>query len=235
MGPGAPSLAERLAERVSLWSRRRKFELFMETMRPDQATRIVDVGVADTGFGEARGLAHTHNFFEAMYPWPHRITAVGLGALAGFQGAFPSVETVTADGTELPFPDGSFDIAFSNAVIEHVGGRDEQRAFVRELCRVAPRVFLTTPNRLFPVDSHTLLPVFHWLPASARNPIYSALRRDDGVGVELLTPRGLRALFPRPVRIVNSGFTLVAVSESVALGEPPSSGEECGNNPASPS
>ena len=44
---------------------------------------------------------------------------------------------VQADGRELPFADGAFDLGFSNAVVEHVGGRDEQRRFVHELCRVA--------------------------------------------------------------------------------------------------
>jgi len=48
------------------------------------------------------------------------------------------VRAVRADGRELPFEDGAFDIGFSNAVVEHVaGGREGQRRFVGELCRVA--------------------------------------------------------------------------------------------------
>jgi hypothetical protein len=198
----------KLVSRVSLRSRRSKFRLFMKTFRPDEETTIVDVGVADSGFGEGGGSASTYNFLEAMYPWPQRITAVGLGDLPNFQRAFPDVTCVRADGRDLPFADDEFDIAFSNAVVEHVGGENAQRAFIVELCRVARRVFVTTPNRWFPVDVHTLLPLVHWLPDGSRN---ATLRR---LGREELTPLGpgqFRALFPIPVRIVNTGIALIAI------------------------
>jgi len=113
----------RLAARASLWNRRRKLALFLETMRPGPETRVVDVGVGDTGFGTEPGVAASHNFFEALYPWPERITAVSDVPLPNFAREFPLVRTVTASGTELPFEDDAFDVAFSNAVVEHVGAR----------------------------------------------------------------------------------------------------------------
>lgn len=198
----------KLAGRVSLRSRRSKYRLFMDTFRPDESTSIVDVGVADSGFGVGDGAASTYNFLEAMYPWPRRITAVGLGELPNFQRAFPDVAWVRADGRDLPFADDEFDIAFSNAVIEHVGGEVAQRAFATELCRVARRVFVTTPNRWFPVDVHTLLPAVHWLPEEPRNRI---LRRLGKEVISPLGPRQFRALFPIPVRIVNTGISLIAI------------------------
>jgi SAM-dependent methyltransferase len=198
-----------LAGRVSLASRRRKFRLFMEVFRPDSETTIVDVGVVDSGFGEGGGAASTHNFLEAMYPWPRRITAVGLGDLPNFRRAFPDVRCIRADGRDLPFADREFDIAFSNAVVEHVGGQDAQRAFVGELCRVAGRVFVTTPNRWFPIDVHSLVPVVHWLPRDAQNSILRRLGKEE---IAPLGPRQFRALFPIPVRIVNTGIALVAIS-----------------------
>ena len=95
-----------------------------------------------------------------------------------FAAAFPQVRAVRADGRELPFADGEFDLGFSNAVVEHVaGGRDGQRRFVHELCRVAQRVFVTTPNRWFPLEVHTLLPFVHWLPAGRARPRLTAVRR----------------------------------------------------------
>jgi SAM-dependent methyltransferase len=131
-----------------------------------------------------------------------------------FRAAFPQVRTVRADGRELPFADGEFDVAFSNAVVEHVaGGREGQRAFIRELCRVAKRVFVTTPNRWFPLDPHTLLPLVHWLPPGQRRDRVLRARGFDDV-LDPLGPKDFAALFPYPVRVINTGLTLVAVGPS---------------------
>lgn len=204
-----------LAARASLRNRRRKLALFLETMRPGPETRVVDVGVGDTPFGTEPGLAATHNFFEALYPWPDRITAVSDVPLPNFAQAFPSVRTVVANGLELPFADDEFDIAFSNAVVEHVGGRDGQRRFVSELCRVAPRVFVSTPNRWFPVETHTLVPFVHWLPPRHAHRAMHALRRENWDQVELLTKGELLALFPPQMkaRAVEARITISAIAE----------------------
>jgi hypothetical protein len=203
-------LFDALAARASLWNRRRKLGLFMEAIRPGPETRIVDVGVGDTGFRTEPGLGASHNFFEALYPWPERITAVSDVPLPHFAEAFPQVRSVVADGTELPFGDDAFDVAFSNAVVEHVGGRDEQRRFVAELCRVAPGVFLSTPNRWFPVETHTLVPLVHWLPRPQADRAMRALRREKWNGVELLGKRELLELFPpgANARVIESRITI---------------------------
>jgi SAM-dependent methyltransferase len=201
----------RLAATVSLRSRRRKFRLFMKHVQPTPETTVVDVGVADAPFGEAEGHGATYNFLEAMYPWRDRITAVSVDELPHFAEAFPELRRVRADGRDLPFADAEFDVGFSNAVVEHLGDRDSQEAFIHELCRVSKRVFVTTPNRLFPVEVHTLLPFVHWLPARARGRALSKLRRPDVEGLRPLSAREFRSLFPYPVRIVNTGLSLVAL------------------------
>lgn len=199
-------MLHRVASRVSLRSRERKLALFRDLLQPGPETTVVDVGVTDAPFGDGS----TDNFFEALYPWPERVTAVGNTGLDRFRAAFPRVEAVQADGRELPFGDGSFDVGFSNAVVEHVaGGREGQRQFVHELCRVARRVFLTTPNRYFPLEVHTLLPFAHWLPAEQRARLVAARGFHDVL--DPLTPRALASLFPFEVRVLNRGMTLVAV------------------------
>jgi hypothetical protein len=195
-----------VAVRVSLASRKRKLRLFRELFNPGPDTTVVDVGVTDAPFGEGS----SDNFFEAFYPWPQRITAVGRTDLERFAAAFPRVRVVRSDGRALPFPDKTFDLGFSNAVVEHVaGGLEGQRQFVAELCRVAARVFVTTPNRFFPLDPHTLVPFAHWLPHGPREQVARARGFHDVL--EPLGPRQLAALFPYPVRVINSGLTLTAV------------------------
>jgi SAM-dependent methyltransferase len=185
----------RPADAVSLRSRKRKLRLFLDELQPTPETTVLDVGADELAFGEGGGC-RTLNFFEELYPWPERITALGLQDGSAFRARYPNVAYVQGDALVLPFEDGSFDVVFSNAVIEHVGGREEQRRFVAELCRVAPRVFLSTPNRWFPVETHTLVPLAHWLPRPAADLAMRTLRRRDWEGVELLGKRELLELFP---------------------------------------
>jgi hypothetical protein len=83
---------------------------------------------------------------------------------------------------------------------------------VAEAVRVSSRVFLTTPNRWFPVELHTRLPLVHWLPRPAADRAYDLVRMPWAKENRLLGPAALRRLFPVPVRIVNLGMTLVAIT-----------------------
>ena len=196
-------MLRRVASRVSMRSRERKLQLFLDLLQPGPETTVVDVGVTDAAFGGGS----TDNFFEALYPWPEQVTGVGRTELDRFAAAFPQVRAVRADGRDLPFADAEFDLGFSNAVVEHVaGGRDGQRQFVHELCRVARRVVVTTPNRRFPLEVHTLLPFVHWLPPPPRERL---LPFDDVL--DPLSAKDLAALFPYRVRVINTGMTLIAI------------------------
>jgi len=200
----------RLTDAISLRSRRRKLALFLESMRPDSETTILDVGVDELGFGQRNGCG-TLNFFEELYPWPERITALGQHEGRTFAERYPSARYVQGDALELPFVDRAFDIVFSNAVIEHVGPRPAQQRFVDELLRVANRAFVTTPNRWFPLEVHTRAPLVHWLPERAAHRAYDLLRKPWAKENHLLRPSDLRALFPPGTEIVNLGMTLAAI------------------------
>jgi SAM-dependent methyltransferase len=203
----------RLTDAISLRSRRRKLALFMETIRPTPETTVLDVGADELGFGEDAGAGcGTLNFFEEHYPWPERITALGLHPGERFRARYPAVTYVQGDALDLPFANGAFDVVFSNAVIEHVGGREAQRRFVEEALRVATRAFVTTPNRWFPVEVHTRLPLVHWLPDRLAHPVYDLARKPWAKENHLLGVGDLQALFPEDVRIFNLGLTLVAIA-----------------------
>jgi hypothetical protein len=151
-----------LSERLMTYARDRMYADFIAHCAPSETTSLLDVGVSDVLNGGA-------NMLERLYPYRRRITACGLGEAKEFQAEFPDVRYVkVSDGGRLPFGNHEFDLATANAVLEHVGGVERQRRFVAEMCRVAKRVFITVPNRFFPVEHHTGIPLLHWSDASFR-------------------------------------------------------------------
>lgn len=154
--------ADSFAERILVAARQRILRDLMACMRPAATDRILDVGVSDV-------INDGANVLERSYPHRDKITACGIGQGQDFQVAFPEVNYVRIEpNARLPFGDGSFDIATSNAVLEHVGSFENQALFVRELCRVARRVFISVPNRYFPIEHHTALPLVHYNDALFR-------------------------------------------------------------------
>jgi hypothetical protein len=160
-----------LPVRIAAHQRRKMFERFLSELGVLADESILDVGVTSDQTYEAS------NYLEAWYPHKSALTAAGLDDASFLCRQFPGLRFVRANGLSLPFRDHSFDIVHSSAVIEHVGSFARQRAFLEECCRVARRaVFITTPNRWFPVEFHTVLPVVHWLP----KPLFRTLMRWSG-------------------------------------------------------
>lgn len=147
-----------LALKVSAYNRTRKWNLFQAEIQPGPSTRLLDVGFSEKEYSS------TDNYIEKFYPWPEMVTALGVDKPVEFSRRYPKVKAVQYDGTRFPFDDQSFDVCWSNAVIEHVGQRERQVYFLKEIRRVAKRAFFTTPNRFFPVETHTRTPFLHWLP-----------------------------------------------------------------------
>jgi hypothetical protein len=145
-----------LSERLMILARNRMYSDFLDLCAPRPSDSILDVGVSDV-------LNDGANMIEQLYPYANRITACGLGEAKEFQAAFPTVHyQQIAPRRPLPFADKSFDLAISNAVLEHIGSADNQRRFVAEMVRVAWRVFITVPCRFFPVEHHTGITLAHW-------------------------------------------------------------------------
>ena len=181
-------------------SRQKKYELFQKHLAPQPTARILDVGAVNHPW-------RFSNFLERLYPYPGRIVAVSLQRLNVFRVRFLDIPAVQADGRFLPFGDQCFDIVFSNAVVEHVGTHESQRRFVHELLRVGRSAYITTPNRYFPLDSHTMLPFVHFLPQNMRPRIYTLFGKRgwaDPQALNMLSGREFRALFPPgvPVRML---------------------------------
>jgi hypothetical protein len=173
---------------------RRRMARFAAALAPTPQTSILDVGGTPLNWE----LAAT----------PGRVTLLNLRAEPDVELP-PNVEVVEGDGRALPYEDHSFDIAYSNSVIEHLGDRESQRRFAAELRRVGRSVWVQTPARTFPVEAHFLTPGYQFLPRRwqrrlARNASLwgllarpSPARVDQMVGeLRLLSAREMRALFP---------------------------------------
>lgn len=173
------------ARRVSRWSRQRKLRTLLTVIEPGASVLLVGISPGE-GIGTEslveRGLAEHAIVVGLVYP-PVNKPVLGLA-------------TVRGDARALPFADNSFDYVVSNAVIEHVGGRDGARRLLLEADRVARRGWIhTTPNRRFPIEVHTGVPLLHWLPTRARELSFSLIGFEFSEEIcHLFTARSLRRL-----------------------------------------
>src|SRR5262249_14214647 len=82
---------------------------------------------------------------------------------------YKNVRSVVGDARDMRhFHDCQFNIAYSNSVIEHVGGIDQMPKRASEVRRVGRRYFVQTPYRYFPIEPHFVFPLFQFLPFSIR-------------------------------------------------------------------
>jgi SAM-dependent methyltransferase len=183
----------RFASAVSFRARKGMFATFMRELVPAPDCTIVDVGVTP------ERASREANFFEALYPYKHKLTATSIEDASYLESEYPGVRFVQTDGDRLPFGDKAFDVVVSFAVLEHVGDRERQRRFLAELMRVGRRLFLTTPNRWHPIEFHTIVPFIHWLPQK----LHQAILRRIGLRVwaetsalNLVTKKDIAGLLP---------------------------------------
>ena len=184
------SLASRL--------RRRRFRIVEAELAPLAApARVLDVG-GTAGFW--RSLSRDLADLE--------LTVVNADPS---HAAVGSVTVQPGDARAMPeFAAGSFDLVFSNSVIEHVGDLADQQAMADEVRRIGRRWVVQTPCRWFPIEPHFLFPYFNLLPLAAQVFLLQHLRlgwakrpiadHDAAVAkarsVRLVPLRDLRRMFP---------------------------------------
>ena len=162
-----------LPVRIAQYQRHKMFRSFLILAAASPEDTILDLGVTSD-----RSYDHS-NYFEAWYSRKDRVTAAGVDDSHFLEDLYPGVRFVRADGRDLPFKDEAFDYVHSSAVLEHVGNEERQCQFLREIWRVSRKgAFVTTPNRWFPVEFHTLLPLLHWLPQQLYRAILPVMGRE---------------------------------------------------------
>ena len=106
-----------------------------------------------------------NNILLNSYKNRNNITSLSNLDCSQLKKKFKKVKFIKGDGRKMKFKENSFDTVYSSATIEHVGSRSNQLKFVKECYRVSRKnVFITTPNKFYPIDFHTKLPFIHYLP-----------------------------------------------------------------------
>jgi hypothetical protein len=178
--------------------RRRRFELFLSLLRTLKGhVEILDIG----------GTQQFWNLMLGDDSIDVRVTLLNIE-----HQPVPSSRFVSAvgDGRAMPqFAAKSFDVVFSNSVIEHTGDYSNQRRMADEVRRVGRRYFVQTPNKRFPIEPHFLVPWFQYLPVRTRAWLLSTFdlgwykripditaARQEIESIQLLTRKKFIALFP---------------------------------------
>lgn len=188
------SAGDSLATRL----RRARFALFLSLLEKLEGhVEILDIG----------GTQEFWNLMTEGDPGDVRVTLLNIDHQPVTSAKFVSAE---GDARAMPqFRDKSFDIVFSNSVIEHVGSYSDQARMAREVVRVGRRYFVQTPNKRFPLEPHFLFPFFQYLPSVVRAqmvhrfdvgwykriPDYAAAKAEVD-SIQLLTRSRFTALFP---------------------------------------
>jgi hypothetical protein len=136
--------------------RRKRAAFFEGLIAPlERPIRILDIG-------------GTESYWKTMDFVSREHVTVVLLNIQAVHVALPNCVGVTGDARNLCYEDKSFDVIFSNSVIEHVGNYSDQARMAEEICRVGKRYFVQTPNRYFPIEPHFLFPFFQFLPIEMR-------------------------------------------------------------------
>ena len=127
-----------------------------------------------------------------------------------------------------------YDLAFSNSVIEHVGGHERRLRFAETVRGLADSYWVQTPYRYFPIEPHWIAPGMQFLPVRARAalarrwPLAKVRAGDlrgalDGVlSTELVDRTQLRYYFPdsaiRAERLAGLPKSLIAIRAAGGAG-----------------
>jgi 2-polyprenyl-3-methyl-5-hydroxy-6-metoxy-1,4-benzoquinol methylase len=129
--------------------------------------------------GSTSDISSSSNAFLGFFSAPTIISVSDQDITRETRDKFPHVEFIKGDALQLNLESASFDLVFSNAVLEHVGDSVNIMRFISESLRIAKsEVILITPNRWFPFETHTKLFFFHWLPKKYFRNILKMLRLD---------------------------------------------------------
>jgi predicted SAM-dependent methyltransferase len=189
--------------------RLQEFEnLFFMHFEGAQKIEILDIGGRDYFWEHSSLLNHPGV----------RITLLNLDLQ---KTSHPAIQAVKGDATSMPeFGDKTFDLVFSNSVIEHVYTFENQQKMASEICRVGKSHFIQTPNAYFPIEAHYALPFAQYYPKAVLHFILTKTKLSRfkkwnskeasqyQEEIRLLTKSEMKALFPESILLKEKALGL---------------------------
>ena len=182
---------------AKIW-RKRRFARFEQWIRPRPDELLLDLGGYPMNwFGRAAVIGSVD------------VVNLGLVDAHHVPAGSPVISCIDGDARNLALADGSYDVVYSNSVIEHVGDLVDQQAFAREARRLGTRLWIQTPAYECPIEPHYLGVLIHWFPRNWHAPMarFLSLRgltgaakpgelREIAASTRLLSRREMQILFP---------------------------------------
>ena len=152
-------LIDGILKKILKYNREKVHKIFVEQTNYNSNNSILDIGTAAS-------LDDNHNIILQKTRDNKNVFCLSEHDLFFLKKKYPHVKKfIKGDGKKTDFEKDSFDIVFTSATIEHVGSYNNQINFLRECLRLSKNyVFITTPNKYYPLDFHTKIPLIHWLP-----------------------------------------------------------------------
>lgn len=140
-------------QQKALSFRQKRFKLFLSLLvNLEKPIKILDLG-------------GTKIFWESMNFIPDHNVEIVLLNLKKEEQISPGFISLKGSATDLSrFNDNSFDIVFSNSVIEHLYNFENQKKMAKEVIRVGKLYFIQCPNKFFFIEPHFNLPFFQFYP-----------------------------------------------------------------------
>jgi ubiquinone/menaquinone biosynthesis C-methylase UbiE len=157
-------------KKITLDARNKFFEYFKNSTEYNHDKSILDIGTTPS-------LDEEQNVILTKTINNKNITCISNQDCQILSQKYHHIkEFVIGNAVKMNFQNDTFDIVHTNATIEHVGSYQNQISLIRETVRVSKKyVFIQTPNRFYPIDFHTTLPLIHYLPKKIHRKILKFL------------------------------------------------------------
>ena len=149
---------DKILERILYESRKKIYQIFCKKIPLKKNFTLIDVGTSPM-------LEKYENIILSQYKWKKNITCLSDQNCNILKKKYKEIKISIGDAKKINYKNNKFDVVYCSATIEHLGSYQNQLRALKEMNRISKKyLFLTTPNRFFPIEMHTKIPFLHFLP-----------------------------------------------------------------------